>query len=153
MRAAGLAAVLALAGGLAAGAAPAVVRPCGTDVCTRRTLLLGRSVQGRPIHAVELGNPASKRKVLVVGCIHGTECAGIPIVRALAALRPPADRDLWLVANLNPDGLALGTRTNADGVDLNRNFPSGWRPIGARGDPQYAGPHPFSAPERGSPAT
>jgi hypothetical protein len=85
-----------------------------------RRLIYGRSEQGRPIRALELGFPGTPR-VLVVGCIHGNECAGTAIVRRLAALRPPAF-DLWVVADLNPDGRAAGTRENARGADLNRNF-------------------------------
>jgi protein MpaA len=38
-------------------------------------------------------------------------------------------------------------RTNARGVDLNRNFPSQWHPIGRRGDPEHSGPRPLSEPE------
>jgi predicted deacylase len=45
-------------------------------------ILLGRSEQGRAILAVRVGNPKGPR-VLVVGCIHGNETAGIPIARAL----------------------------------------------------------------------
>ena len=41
-----------------------------------RTVLLGRSWQGRPIQAIEVGDPAGTR-VLVVGCIHGNETAAI----------------------------------------------------------------------------
>jgi protein MpaA len=113
----------------------------------RRTILLGRSVRGVPIIALERGDPASPRKVLVVGCIHGTECAGVAVVRQLARTQPRTDVDLWLVPNLNPDGYAAGTRQNARGVDLNRNFPSMWKPIGRRGSPQWSGPRPFSEPE------
>jgi protein MpaA len=91
------------------------------------TVLLGRSWQGRPIEAVEVGNPAGAR-VLVVGCIHGNETAGIAIAHALARLSPRG-LDLWIVPDLNPDGVAADTRQNARGVDLNRNFPWRWRPM------------------------
>ncbi len=108
---------------------------------------LGRSVRGRPIEAVELGDPVAARKVLVFGSIHGNETAGIPLVRRLRRSAPPRDTDLWIVENLNPDGTAAHTRQNARGVDLNRNFPRGWRRAGRRGDPKYPGPRPLSEPE------
>src|SRR5436189_798790 len=92
-----------------------------------RTMLLGRSWQGRPIRAVEVGNPSGTR-VLVVGCIHGNETAAIAIADALERLAP-RDLDLWVVPDLNPDGVAAGMRQNAHGVDLNRNFPWHWRPM------------------------
>ena len=47
---------------------------------------------------------------------------------------------LWIIANLNPDGVARRTRQNARGVDLNRNFPSEWQANGERGSPEYFGP-------------
>ena len=108
--------------------------------------VLGSSVQGRSIRAVVVGDPASARKVLVVGCIHGDECAGIAVTRRLVS-RPPSGVALWIVHNSNPDGFRLGVRQNARGVDLNRNFPSEWLPIGRRWDPQYSGPRPLSEPE------
>jgi murein peptide amidase A len=82
-----------------------------------------------------------------VGCIHGNEPAGIAIARSLAAIAPPRGGALWIVPDLNPDGVAAGTRQNAHGVDLNRNFPWHWRPLGKRGDLQYSGPRPLSDPE------
>ncbi len=83
----------------------------------------------------------------MVGCIHGDEPAGIAIARSLAAMAPPRASALWIVPDLNPDGVAAGTRQNADGVDLNRNFPWHWRPLGNRGDVQYSGPRSLSEPE------
>jgi len=111
-----------------------------------RVALLGRSVRGTAIVALERGNPSSPRKVLVVGCIHGTECAGITVVQLLARAEPRGV-DLWLVPNLNPDGYAAHTRQNAHGVDLNRNFGAMWAPVGHRGSLQWSGPRPFSEPE------
>lgn len=104
-----------------------------------RRVVLGRSLDGRPVVAYELGDPASLRKVLVVGCIHGNECAGIAIVDRLRRLGPLAGTDLWLVPDANPDGHAAGTRGNARGVDLNRNFPWRWRPLSGVND-SGAGP-------------
>ena len=109
-----------------------------------RRVVLGHSVEGRPVDAVELGDPHSSNKLLVVGCIHGNECAGLAIVGALERLPMPAGLDLWVIENLNPDGHAAGTRQNAHGVDLNRNFPWVWRPLGGIYD---SGPRPLSEPE------
>jgi protein MpaA len=112
-----------------------------------RRFTIGHSVRGRPIAAFELGSPAAVRRVLVVGCVDGNEPAGIAIARRLIAGGVPPKRALWVVPDLNPDGVAAGTRQNADGVDLNRNFPWHWRVLGVRWDPQYSGPRPLSEPE------
>jgi protein MpaA len=109
-----------------------------------RNVVLGRSVEGRAIEAVEVGDPHAARKVLVVGCIHGDECAGIAVARRLEHMPPPRGVELWIVESLNPDGRAAGTRANARGVDLNRNFPTGWRPLGGLYD---SGPRSLSEPE------
>jgi protein MpaA len=52
-----------------------------------------------------------------------------------------------MIEDVNPDGVALATRQNARGVDLNRNFPYAWRPLGHFGDFQYSGTGPLSEPE------
>jgi protein MpaA len=106
-------------------------------------VVIGHSVQHRPITVVHVAGTGPR--ILVVGCIHGNEPAGIAIVRALERTHPKAD--LWLVPVLNPDGLAAGTRQNAHGVDLNRNFPSLWQHFGHPGSTYYSGPRPFSEPE------
>jgi murein peptide amidase A len=107
---------------------------------------IGRSRDGRAIRAIERGTRGGT-PVLVIGVIHGDEPAGADIVDRLATLAVPAGIDLWLVESMNPDGQAAGQRGNAAGVDLNRNFPAGWGPIGAPGDGQFAGTGPASEPE------
>jgi murein peptide amidase A len=106
-------------------------------------VVIGHSIQHRPITLVHIAGTGPR--ILVVGCIHGNEPAGIAIVHALERTHPKAD--LWLVPALNPDGLAAGTRQNAHGVDLNRNFPSLWQHFGHPGSTYYSGPRPFSEPE------
>jgi protein MpaA len=108
------------------------------------TLPLGRSEDGRPIVAVRAGDPRGLR-VLVVGCIHGNEGAGIAVARALE--RSHARVDLWIVPDLNPDGHARQTRQDARGVDLNANWSSQWHGGGRPWDSYYAGPRPFSERE------
>jgi hypothetical protein len=107
-------------------------------------MLLGRSEDGRPIVAVR-GGDARGPRVLVVGCIHGNETAGIAVARALE--RVHAHADLWIVADLNPDGHARRTRQNGRGVDLNANWSSQWRGGGRPWNVYYAGPRPFSERE------
>jgi succinylglutamate desuccinylase len=141
-------AVSLLAAGLLAGpvtpaAADEPVAP-GPVVTTRE--VVGTSVEGRPIVAVHRARAGATRTVLVIGSIHGDEKAGLRVVRLLRdRTYLPADLDLWLVPTANPDGVALDTRTNAHGVDLNRNFPYRWRPS-AHGAP-WRGPRWLSEPE------
>jgi murein peptide amidase A len=84
--------------------------------------LLGRSHDGRPIRSWRIGNARSPKRMLVVGCIHGNECAGMAVTQRLVNLTRPVALDLWVIQNLNPDGLARNSRGNARGVDLNRDF-------------------------------
>ena len=132
-----LAAVGAGHAGDALLAAPVATVPARGEV-------IGQSVQGRDLRMVRIGDPAAPRKILVVGCIHGTERAGEAVTKALRTATPPPGTQLLVLDRANPDGCAHGTRGNARGVDLNRNFPWGWRPLTG----VYAsGPRPASEPE------
>src|SRR5205823_3898844 len=71
-------------------------------------------------------------------------CAGIAVADRLVRTPPPIEADLWIVPDLNPDGAAAGTRGNARGVDLNRNFPWRWTRLVGVYD---SGPRPVSEPE------
>jgi protein MpaA len=109
-----------------------------------RAVDLGDSVNGRDIVAYEVGSAHARTRVLVVGCIHGNEPAGIAIARAAARLRLPRGVALWVIPDLNPDGVAARTRQNAHNVDLNRNFPTGWY---LQTGVYNSGPRPLSEPE------
>jgi protein MpaA len=123
--------------------------PRGPGNLVARTKRVGRSVDGRPIELHQFGDPKWRGELLVFGCIHGDECgvSGVEPVSALSGGCPDPSADIYMVPNLNPDGAAVGSRLNGHGVDLNRNFPSGWKAREAPGDPQYPGPRPFSEPE------
>lgn len=121
---------------------PASVRD--PAIVASRTMRLGRSESGRPIDVVRAGDPRGTR-VLVVGCIHGNECAGIAVAEALGRTRTRAD--VWIVPDLNPDGRARDTRQDARGVDLNANWSSQWHGGGRPWDVYYPGPRPFSERE------
>ena len=91
----------------------------------RRTL--ARSVQGRPIECIALGDGSDV--VLIMATIHGDEDAGTPLVdRLIVHLQERPEllegRRVILMPNVNPDGMAHQSRYNARGVDLNRNFPA-----------------------------
>ncbi len=107
---------------------------------------IGTSVQGRAITAVHRWSDDARRPTLVVGSMHGDERAGMRVARRLRTAPLPRGADLWLVRTMNPDGTAADRRTNARGVDLNRNFPRYWTPAGS-GTSTWSGPAAASEPE------
>lgn len=109
-------------------------------------VVIGTSVEGRPITLIRRGTPGGTR-ILVVGVIHGNEAAGVAVVDRLRTRRLPAGIELFLVPSMNPDGQAADDRQNANHVDLNRNFPANWSALGVVGDWQYGGPSAASEPE------
>ena len=120
----------------------ALLSPAGAGAET-----FGRSSQGRPLDVVRIGDPAAPARLLVVGSIHGNETAGHAVIARLRRLEPPAGVQLWLVRTVNPDGVRRGTRQNARGVDLNRNFPFRWAGGGRPFDTYFPGRTPASEPE------
>ena len=137
---AGVACALAFMAGLAA---PAV----GQAVTGATAFDAGRSVEGRAIRVHRFGNPAAPFKALIVGSIHGDEPEGMRVIRRLNRLARLGIRevDLWTIRTVNPDGASRGTRKNARGVDLNRNFPYRFDP--SLDDGYNSGPRPLSEPE------
>ena len=105
----------------------------------------GTSVRGRPIRTMTLGH--GPRRVLFIGGIHGDEAEGSYTTAQLPAAFTAAgltDRvTLTIIEDANPDGRAAKTRGNANGVDVNRNFPA---PNFDPADPANGGT-PLSQPE------
>jgi len=117
---------------------------------------IGTSVQGRDLTAYKFGTGASY--VVYVGATHGNEKSSAIIlnqwIEALEASpeKIPAGRSIIVIPIINPDGYAANTRTNANNVDLNRNFPaSNWKTSVVMPDkstnPTGGGSAPLSEPE------
>ena len=95
--------------------------------------IFGESVQGRPLLSIEFSGSDPKSLTLVQCGIHGDELPGVPMcLKLISEIRSgkrklrPATR-LIIQPLLNPDGMvgmAKSQRNNANGVDLNRNFPT-----------------------------
>lgn len=103
-----------------------VTIPVAPPPAPHRTVL-GHTVEGRPIEAVVLGRGVDT--TLIVATIHGDEPGGTPLAHRLIEHLQAAPvllegRRVVLIPVANPDGLAAGTRRNADAVDLNRDFPA-----------------------------
>ncbi|MBP5248263.1 MAG: murein tripeptide amidase MpaA [Fibrobacter sp.] len=84
----------------------------------------GRSVEGVPLRYL----PAKKEaRLLIFAGIHGEEWETTFLLsRALRKLHALPDYVACILIT-NPDGVLRSTRCNANGVDLNRNFPtSNW---------------------------
>ena len=136
--------VLALSGLLgavpaiaAAEAAAATSDPAST--ASIGVTAYGTSHGGRALRVAHRCASDATVDVLVIGAMHGTETAGQAIVRRLGQGAPPPGTCWHLLSALNPDGVARGTRQNARGVDLNRNFPFRWRRGGRPFDVFYPG--------------
>lgn len=129
------------------------------------------SVRGLPLVYRDLRHPTSSKpglahaprppRIMLIGGIHGDELASVSIIfRWMPTILGPEGRDVhWRIIPLaNPDGM-LNTparRTNASGVDLNRNFNSSdwatkairyWEERTKRDPRRYPGPSAASEPE------
>jgi len=135
--------------------------------CSQRKLQASKHVsfKQRPLLIKEYPPLLNKRKpqakVLMLGGIHGDEYSSVTIMFKWMRILDKYHSGLfhWKVAPLvNPDGLLQkkSQRMNANGVDLNRNFPNNGKPHvsleywkkRAYGDARrYPGPAPTSEPE------
>lgn len=76
------------------------------------------SAQGREI---VLKGCEDYKNILIIGVFHGDEPQGKYLIDNYLN---NYESKLLFIPCLNPDGMAQGVRTNSNGVDLNRNFPT-----------------------------
>ena len=133
------------------------------DPSLYESFIFGTSVQNRLLLCHRIGNPDASRSVLMVFGIHGFEdsfkhdgrvlssIANVMIEHYRADPSLLGDAVLYIVPCANPDGQEAGTsqdgfgRCNADGLDINRDFPVGWKKMTS---PRYrTGNEPFSTAE------
>lgn len=81
--------------------------------------------------------------ILVIGVVHGDEPQGKFLIENYLKTAKVGKNCMLFVPCLNPDGLILKTRQNANGVDINRNFPTkNWK--FSEKDEYYCGDSPGS---------
>jgi predicted deacylase len=133
---------------------------------------IGRSVEDRPLWRFDFGSRDPRAPaVLLTALIHGVEVIGSValmdvVARLVADGGLPEGARFVVLPIVNPDAFAANMdrlsrghsahqRKNANGVDLNRNFPivgsaRPWHPFSGsayRFMPHYRGPRPLSEPE------
>ncbi len=83
------------------------------------------SKEKNPITLLETTNQNYEKTVMIVGVFHGEEPQGEYLInKFLKTDLSNIKNKLVIIPCLNPDGKMKNQRQNANGVDLNRNFPT-----------------------------
>lgn len=93
-----------------------------------KTLKKTHSINGEEIVLIGENLENYDKTVLIIGVVHGDEPQGeFLIENYILSLREPRSNPknrMLFIPCLNPDGLLLKTRQNANEIDINRNFPT-----------------------------
>lgn len=138
-----------------------------SNYCTVSSI--GKSVEGRNIYDIAIGNPYAEESLLVVSTLHAREyiCSAILMqeieyylrnynksIRGMKAADICNDIQIHYIVMANPDGVTISQtsyprwKSNGRGVDLNRNFPAKKFIVGGkRGAQGYSGKKALSEPE------
>jgi hypothetical protein len=122
-------------------AAWATAYPTITEVVS-----IGQSHEGREIWAIKITDSPDieepEPEIQWIGCHHGDETISVEVPYYMAEYLLENygsdqqvtwlvdNREIWIIPMLNPDGHTAGSRYNALGIDLNRNYlcPCGCNP-------------------------
>ncbi|MCB9882710.1 MAG: DUF2817 domain-containing protein [Planctomycetes bacterium] len=133
---------------------PAFPEAAGVDAIGFEVRSIGESRENRPIELLRFPGREGKSlpPLLYMFSIHGNEVPAAQLAEAFvdswkASPRSFQRRDVLILPVANPDGLERGTRTNAKGVDVNRNFPASNWSTESRAERYDPGSRPSSEPE------
>ncbi len=112
---------------------------------------VARSIEDRPIKAYFRPGPGG-RTTIVFAAFHGDEPKTVYVARRLIELLSSdatvgGNRGWVVVPVVNPDGFVRRKRRNANGIDLNRNFPTQNWTVGVRRSRMFGGTEAASEPE------
>ncbi len=124
------------------------------DICAMSSM--GTSVQGRDLWLMKISDNVSanenEAEIRFDGNIHGDEKIGQEVAYLLTELLVEGygtdplitelvnTREIWILPCVNPDGMEMGMRYNANYVDCNRDYGYQWNGDGGS-------PSPLSQPE------
>ena len=121
-------------------------------------LVIGNSVKNKPIYAFSVVK-TKKPVILIQGAIHAREFVTAKLCLDLAKdFNDNGEKGtVWFVPMVNPDGVEIALKenplykANANGVDLNVNFPAKWGKgksnVFTAGSENFVGKFPLSEPE------
>ena len=92
-------------------------------------------------HISLFGFSSDKNQTLIIGVVHGDEPQGEKLINKY--MNTHNKKGILFIPVLNPDGKVANTRVNANGVDLNRNFPTKNWTLGEK-DNYFGGEFPAS---------
>lgn len=131
---------------------------CFYDNFNGEKQIIGKSVKGKPLYAFAVCK-TNRPVILVQGAIHAREYVTAKVCIKLAKhfLEFGKSGTVWFIPLINPDGAEIVRKfnklykANANGVDLNVNFPAKWGKgvsnVFIKGDENFVGKYPLSEPE------
>ena len=103
-----------------------------------KVLKTAKTIENNEIQLIKADGLINGKAILIIGVFHGEEPQGEFLINEyLKQDLTDIKNTLYFIPCLNPDGKSVNKRQNANGIDLNRNFPThNWR---RTENPEYFG--------------